>query len=144
MKRNLLAIGALTLALAGCAAPPAVQPTPTLTLEPVTAEETCTQYSNTTGSLLRNASSDFDLGLTTEAEREAMIADAYAKLRAVEVEPGSELEDRLTVLAEFPLEDYPRTLSPEGPWAEAVSALQLSCESAGAEFYVNVWNETEG
>jgi len=148
MKRKLLAIGALTLALAGCAATPPAEPAPTATLtpaaEPITAETTCTQYSNTTGSLLRNAASDFDLGLTTEAEREEMIADAFAKLRAVEVEPGSELETRLTALEEFPLEDYPRTVSSEGAWTDAVAALQLSCENAGAEFYVNVWNEAEG
>ena len=144
MKRKLLAIGALTLALAGCTASPAAEPAPSPSVEPISAETTCTQYSNTTGTLLRNAASDFELGLTTEAEREQMIADAYAKLRAVEVEPGSELETRLTALEEFPLEDYPRTISPEGPWMDAVAALQLSCENAGAEFYVNVWNESEG
>ena len=144
LTRIFLGIGVLGLALTGCTAAPAAEPSPTPTVEPISAETTCTQYSNTTGSLLRNASSDFDLGLTTEVEKEEMIADAYAKLRAVEAEPGSELDDRLTALEEFPLEDYPRTLSPEGAWSDAVAALQLSCENAGAEFYVNVWNDVEG
>jgi len=140
MMRKLLAIGALTLALAGCSAPPAAEPTPTPTPEPISAETTCTQYSETTGTLLMNAAHEFQLGITTEAKREEMIADAYAKLRDVEVEPGSELDSRLETLEAFSLDEYPRTLGPEDAWGDAVNDLRLSCEAAGAEFYVNVWN----
>jgi len=140
MKRNMLVIGALTLALAGCAAAPTPEPSPTPTVEPITAETTCTQYGNTTGTLLVNAWNQQQLGIITDAEREVAVADAWDKLRVIKVQPGSELEDRITALQEFTVDELPRDYHGSPEWAEAVAALQTSCTDAGAELAINIWN----
>jgi len=110
------------------------------TVEPISAEETCTQYSNTTGTLLYNAWNQFNLGITTDAERESAIADAHAKLQLVEVEPGSELETDLRALREFAVNDLPRDFGVGTDWGTAEAALAATCTESGTELFVNAWN----
>lgn len=140
MKRKLLAIAVLTTVLTGCTAAPAPEPSSSLTLEPISAEATCTQYSKTTGTLLYNAWNQYQLGITTEAERDAAILDAHTTLLAIEVEPGSELETDLAALQAFSADDLPRDLESGTEWHTIETALAETCVEAGTELFVNAWN----
>jgi len=148
MNRYALVLPVLVLlgcatALAGCTAPPPVDspvPDPVATVEPISAEETCTQWSNVVLTPIANAEVAFAEDRMTQQELDGVARLAVNSLAMLDVEKGTDVylaieaartaDDTNIAKGEQPVSDE---------WHAANKGVQAACEAEGFDVYVTMW-----
>lgn len=142
MNRYALVFPVLLLALAGCtAAPePAPAPAPVATVEPISAEETCTQWSNVVLTPIANGEVAFREDRISQQELDGVARLAVNALATLDVEKDTDVflaieaartaDDTNIAAGEQPVSDE---------WRAANKGVQAACEAEGFDVYVNMW-----
>jgi len=142
MNRYALVLPVLLLGLAGCtAAPePAPEPAPVASVEPISAEETCTQWSNVVLTPIANGEVAFSEDRISQQELDGVARLAVNALGTLDVEKGTDVylaieaartaDDTNIAAGEQPVSDE---------WRAANKGVQAACEAEGFDVYVNMW-----
>jgi len=143
MNRSALVLPVLvvTFALAGCtAAPPPPAPEPVATADPISAEETCTQWSNVVLTPIANAEVAFAEDRVTQQELDGVAKLAVSSLAMLDVEKDTDIyfaieaartaDDTNIAAGDEPVSEE---------WRAANKGVQEACEAEGFDVYVNMW-----
>jgi len=146
MNRYVIALPVLALvvcaaALTGCTtAPPAPDADPVPTVEPISAEETCTQWSNVVLTPIANAEVAFREDRMTQQELDGVARLAVNSLATLDVEKGT---DVYLAIEAARTADGSNIAAGDEPvseeWRAANKGVQAACEAEGFDVYVNMW-----
>jgi hypothetical protein len=140
MKR-LVAIAALTSALAGCSAAPDPEPTPEVTAAVIPAEKPCKLFSELVLSPIANGEVAFNDGRATRQELDGFYRLGAFALTSLEAQPGTGVADALATAQSLNQVETTYMFDPTTPeWADAVDGVANACAAEGFEVFVNMWS----